>query len=203
VHLTGEEFPSDCLGARALARALLERRLRFLDEDGSVIDASATRIVGAFILDMIGHNNPRDRDVFQIAPGEGSAAARLAAHAHAANMRWNREVARWNAAPERLGLGRAERREHGHTLPPPFAHLALHGEIRPEWDPRSALYNTDGQIFSDVGVPVVLFMENYDISRTGYHDTHDTMKNIDLDYASALTAIAIETVAQTAGARQR
>jgi len=51
------------------------------------------------------------------------------------------------------------------------------------------------RIFYAVGVPVVLFMENYDISRTGYHDTHDTMKNIDLDYAAALTAIAIEAVA--------
>ena len=198
VHLTGEEFPSDCMGARALARALVERRLRFVDEAGAVIDVSAARVVGAFILDMIGHNNPRDRDVFQIAPGEGAAAAKLAARAHAANMRWNRAVSRWNSAPERKGLARAERREHGRELPPPFAHLALRGEVRPEWDPRSALYNTDGQIFSDVGVPVVLFMENYDISRTGYHDTHDTMKNIDLDYAAALTAIAIETVAQTA-----
>jgi hypothetical protein len=202
VHLTGEEFPSDCMGARALARGLVERRLRFFDEDGAVIDASSTRVVGAFVLDMIGHNNPRDRDVFQIASGEGRASSRLAARAHAANERWNREVTRRNAAPERARAGRAERREHGRDLPPPFAHLALRGELRPEWDPRSALYNTDGQIFSDVGVPVVLFMENYDISRTGYHDTHDTMKNIDLDYASALTAIAIETVAETARAQK-
>ena len=87
-------------------------------------------------------------------------------------------------------------------MPAIAAHLRLAGEVRPEWDPRSALYNTDGQIFSDVGVPVVLFMENYDISRKGYHDTHDTMKNIDLDYAAALTAIAIETVTQTACARE-
>jgi len=42
---------------------------------------------------------------------------------------------------------------------------------------------------------VVLFMENYDINRSGYHDTQDTMKNIDLDYAAALAAIAIEAVA--------
>ncbi len=34
VHLTGEEFPSDCLGARALAQALVERRLRFAAESG-------------------------------------------------------------------------------------------------------------------------------------------------------------------------
>jgi len=198
VHLTGEEFPSDCLGARALCRALVERRLRLYEEDGAVLDVSSTCVTAAFVLDMVGHNNPRDRDVFQIASGEGAAALALAARAHAANERWNAEVAAWNARAERRGLRRAERREHGRDLPPPFAHLALRGELRPEWDPRSALYNTDGQIFSDMGVPVVLFMENYDISRTGYHDTHDTMKNIDLDYAAAVTAMAIETVAATA-----
>jgi hypothetical protein len=155
-------------------------------------------VTGAYVLDMIAHNNDRDRDVFQIAPGEGVASARLALQAHLANERWNRRVETWNQAPDRTGTRRAERQEHGAKVPPPFAHLALRGEIRPEWDPRSALYNTDGQIFSDVGIPVVLFMENYDISRTGYHDTADTMKNIDLDYAAALTAIAIETVAATA-----
>jgi hypothetical protein len=41
-------------------------------------------------------------------------------------------------------------------------------------------------------------MENYDISRSGYHDTHDTMKNIDLDYGAAVSAIAIETIARLA-----
>jgi hypothetical protein len=198
VHLTGEEFPSDCLGARALAQALCERRLRFAAESGAIVDVSRVRVTGAYVLDMIAHNNDRDRDVFQIAPGEGVASARLARHAHLANERWNRQVETWNQAPDRKGKARAQRQEHGGKVPPPFAHLALRGEIRPEWDPRSSLYNTDGQIFSDVGIPVVLFMENYDISRTGYHDTADTMKNIDLDYAAALTAIAIEAVAATA-----
>ncbi len=47
----------------------------------------------------------------------------------------------------------------------------LRGEIRPDWDPRSTLFNTDGQIFSDAGVPAVLFMEDYDINRNGYHDS--------------------------------
>ena len=200
VHLTGEEFPSDCLGARALAQALCERRLRFAAESGAIVDVSRVRVTGAYVLDMIAHNNERDRDVFQIAPGEGVASARLALQAHLANERWNRQAERLNQAPDRNGKGRAQRMEHGSTFPPPFAHLSLRGEIRPEWDPRSALYNTDGQIFSDVGIPVVLFMENYDISRTGYHDTADTMKNIDLDYAAALTAIAIEAVAATASA---
>ena len=65
---------------------------------------------------------------------------------------------------------------------------------------HSSIFNTDGQIFSDVGLPVVLIMENYDINRSGYHDTKDTMENIDLDYGSALAAIAIETVARIAAA---
>jgi hypothetical protein len=41
-------------------------------------------------------------------------------------------------------------------------------------------------------------MENYDISRKGYHDSRDIMTNIDLDYGAAIAAIAIETVAQAA-----
>ncbi|HMK39311.1 MAG TPA: hypothetical protein VK569_08225, partial [Bacteroidota bacterium] len=59
-------------------------------------------------------------------------------------------------------------------------------------------FNTDGQIFSDIGIPVVLFMENYDINRTGYHDSRDNMTNIDLDYGSGVAAIAIESVARVA-----
>jgi hypothetical protein len=73
--------------------------------------------------------------------------------------------------------------------------------VRPDWGPHSTLFNTDGQIFSDVGVPVVLFMEDYDINRTGYHDSHDTMENIDLDYGAAVAAIAIESVARAATER--
>ena len=79
-------------------------------------------------------------------------------------------------------------------------HALLHGEVRPIWTPHSTLYNTDGQIFSDAGVPVVLFMEDYDINREGYHDSHDTLANIDLDYGAALTAIVIESVVRAANA---
>ncbi len=198
VHLTGEEFPSDCLGARALGRALVERNLRFVTEAGAPLDVSQVRVAGAFVLDMVGHNHDHDRDVFQIAPGEGAGSARLALRVHAANERWNRAVPGLNRAAGRTGLGRARRMQGGSAPPPPFAHLALAGEVRTEWQPRSALYNTDGQIFSDLGVPVVLLMENYDLNRTGYHDTEDTMANIDLDYCAALAAIAIEAVVDCA-----
>ena len=93
---------------------------------------------------------------------------------------------------------RGKRSADGKTLPALALHPRLHGEVRTPIDPRSTLYNTDGQIFSDAGVPVVLFMEDYDINRHGYHDSHDTMENIDLDYGAAVTAIAIESVARAA-----
>ncbi len=79
-------------------------------------------------------------------------------------------------------------------------HLRLQGEVRLPEDPLSSLFNTDGQIFSDSGIPVVLLMENYDINRKGYHDRLDTLENIDLDYGAAVAAIAIEAAARVATA---
>jgi hypothetical protein len=206
VHLTGEEYPADCMGARALVQALIERSLVVTAEDGSARALGDVEVAAAFILDMIGHNTERERDVFMIAPGEGVGSARLAAVAERATRAWNTCAEKWNRGPERAGLGRAQRVPDGDAPsppPPPFAHLALRGEVRVEWEARSALFNTDGQIFSDAGIPCVLFMENYDISRKGYHDTHDTMANIDLDYCAAITAIAIETVACVACTEDR
>src|SRR5207247_10094781 len=107
----------------------------------------------------------------------------------------------WNERPERAGRPRGRRSPYGAALPEVAPHLALHGQVRPVTDPRSTLFNTDGQIFSDAGVPAVLFMENYDINRTGYHDTHDTMENIDLDYGAAVCAITIEAVARAADSK--
>src|SRR5207245_3709175 len=119
--------------------------------------------------------------------------------AHVANRLWNERTVQWNRRQHRTGRGKRSR--DGKTIPPPARFPQLRGEVRLPFDPRSTLYNTDGQLFSDVGVPVVLFMENYDIDRRGYHDSHDTMENIDLDYGAALVAIAIETVARVAGRR--
>jgi hypothetical protein len=105
---------------------------------------------------------------------------------------------KWNKQASRKGKGHARRSPHGGAVPAPFEHLALQGEVRPSYSPRSTLYNTDGQVFSDAGIPAVLFMENYDINRSGYHDTGDTMDKIDLDYGAAVAAIAIESVARAA-----
>lgn len=202
VHLTGEEFPSDCLGARDLCRHLVQRTLVARREGGRRVDLSKVRVQGAFVLDMIAHDHDRDSDTFQIAPGAGRESLWLAWHAHVANVLWNRAAEGWNRRPDRRRAeGRSERSADPARVPGIARFPRLLGEVRPPYDPKSTLFNTDAQILSDAGVPVVLFMENYDISRSGYHDTKDTMGNIDLDYGAALAAIAIETVARAASER--
>jgi hypothetical protein len=198
VHLTGEEFPADCLGARHLSQVLVEGGMRIRLESGHWHDLSKVRVQGVYVLDMVAHNNDKEPDVFQIAPGTGRESLWLAEQAHRANEAWNAACLHWNQRGNRRGLGRGRRSEEPDKVPDMAAHLPVRGEVRLPVNPRSTLYNTDGQIFSDAGIPVVLFMENYDIDRTGYHDTHDTMANIDLDYGSAVAAIAIESVARAA-----
>ncbi len=200
LHLTGEEYPGESLGARNLTEMLVEGVLQLRDGAGTLHDLSATRVVGLLVMDMIGHNRDNGRDIFQIAPGTSADSLRLAEQAHLANMIWNSQTAAWNKQPDRRDTQRGKRSADGKTMPGIARHLSLHGEVRTADDPASTLYNTDGQIFSDAGIPVILFMENYDINRIGYHDTHDTLENIDLDYGSALAAIAIETIARLATA---
>ena len=198
VHLTGEEFPADCLGARHLTQSLVEGTLALHLDGDEKVDLSGVRVQGVYVSDMIAHNNDRERGIFQIAPGTGITSFWLAEVAHEANEIWNASVPAWNARTDRVGKQRGRRSPYGAAIPATAAHLALIGQVRPVTDPHSTLYNTDGQVFSDAGVPVVLFMEDYDINRSGYHDTHDTMANIDLDYGSALAAIVIESVARAA-----
>ncbi len=198
LHLTGEEFPADCLGARHFCQALLEKTLKLRFDGDQELDLSAVQPVGVFLMDMIAHNREIGKDIFQISPGKSSQSLFLAYQAHLANCIWNSGTSQWNKQAERRALGRGRRSADGLTTPGIAAHPCLNGEVRAADDPQSSLYNTDGQIFSDAGFPVVLFMENYDINRTGYHDTRDTPANIDLDYGAALAAIAIETAARMA-----
>lgn len=139
-----------------------------------------------------------DQDIFQVAPGKSPQSVQIAYQAYLANLIWNAGTRVWNAGEERRGCKRGQRSADGRTIPTIADHLRLAGEVRTQGDPQSSLFNTDCQIFSDIGAPVVLFMENYDINRSGYHDTKDTMENIDLDYGAAFAAITIETVARIA-----
>ncbi len=198
IHLTGEEFPSDCLGARHLCQQLIEGRLKLHLAEGEEHDLSGVQIQGTFVLDMVGHNNENNRDKFQISPGRGSEATWLAYQAHIANEIWNASTCVWNQRPSRRDRDRGKRSPDKKIVPEIALHPKLDGQVRLPRDPLSTLYNTDGQIFSDAGIPVVLFMEDYDINRKGYHDSHDTMVNIDLDYGAAVVAIAIEAVARAA-----
>ncbi|HYA13198.1 MAG TPA: M28 family peptidase, partial [Syntrophales bacterium] len=55
IHLTGEEFPSDCLGSRHLCQQLVEGTLKLRLSGDQEKDLSDVKIQGAFILDMIAH----------------------------------------------------------------------------------------------------------------------------------------------------
>ena len=190
VHLTGEEFPSDCLGARHLAQKIVEQTFRLRTQGEQNSDLSQVRVRGLYVLDMIAHNNDRQPDIFQIAPGNSRESLWLAYQAHVATRLWQAGT---------MGLECETRTPQPWARPAQSARrrcsadgpIILHpqGEVRLHDNPRSTLFNTDGQIFSDAGIPAVLFMENYDINRTGYHDSEDTMANIDLDYGAAVAAI--------------
>jgi len=78
VHLTGEEFPSDCMGARYFNQAAVENRLALHLPKGKMKDLSKVKVEGVFDLDMIAHNNDKEPDIFQIASGTGAASQRLA-----------------------------------------------------------------------------------------------------------------------------
>ena len=198
IHLTGEEFPSDCLGARNFCQSLVEGKLKLRLEDKSWIDLTKVEVKGLYVMDMIAHNRDNDQDIFQISPGKDISSLKIAYQAHLANMMWNANVHEWNRKPERMHRKRGKRSTDGVHIPETSQHLPINGEVRTHYNPHSSIFNTDGQIFSDVGIPVVLFMENYDINRSGYHDTKDTMENIDLDYGAAFAAIAIEAAARAA-----
>jgi hypothetical protein len=163
-----------------------------------MLSLSGVRIVGVYLMDMIGHNRESKKDIFQIAPGKDILSLQMAQQAHAANEIWNQKTEEWNQLPERRAKGRGQRVSDDKQIPGIAEFLRLQGEVRLPADPHSTLFNTDGQIFSDCGIPVILFMENYDINRSGYHDTKDNMLNIDLDYGAAIAAIAIESVARAA-----
>ena len=200
IHLTGEEFPSDCMGARAFCQSVVERTLK-ARVDGEWIDLSSVELRAVLVMDMIAHNRDSARDIFQISPGRSAASLQLAYQAHVATMIWNASAARWNRQAQRIGRGRGVRSADARTLPEIARHPVLDGQVRTTDNPQSSLFNTDVQIFSDIGAPCALIMENYDIDRSGYHDTKDTLMNIDLDYGAAVSAICIETIARAAAAK--
>lgn len=73
-------------------------------------------------------------------------------------------------------------------------------KLRPRFDSRSYLYNTDGLLFSDAGYPVILLNEHMNrlenLNRVGYHHTTDTSRKIDWGYVTAVVKTAIETTAR-------
>ena len=115
VHLTGEEFPSDCMGARHLCQRLVERSLQAAPAPTAAnAICPKSRARGVYVLDMVAHNNDRDRDVFQICPGDSRQSLWLAYQAHVANHTWNESAPLWNSP---RGPQRARPRQALHRRP--------------------------------------------------------------------------------------
>ncbi len=152
VHLTGEEFPGDDLGARHLVGELLTSR-----QD----------ITGVVLMDMIGWHKKGD-GLFQISAGDSPASLSIA--------RTALDATRALVAPGMTPV------------------------LRTRFDEKSYLYNTDGLVFSDAGLPVILINEHVNglenIDRKGYHQSTDRIDLVDPAFASAIAKVAIETVAR-------
>src|SRR5262249_44410884 len=140
VHLTGEEFPADCLGARALTERLVERTLKLHLPGGKTRDLSKTTVRGVFVSDMIAHHNARDGAIFQISPGTDRGWRWLGYQPYWANEPWTESVPSWNKSQKREGLPRARRSPYGAAIPEMAPFLPLSGHVRVSSDPRSTLY---------------------------------------------------------------
>ena len=154
VHVTGEEFPADDLGARHFIQTL---------------DMNRVQPSAIVLLDMIGYSKTSVTE-FQVNPGDSRDSLALA----------------------RLAMGAAA------DVAPDLRPL-----YRPYGTPESYLYNTDGIVFADYGLPVILINEvvnrtNYHLRDGDYHQMADNMDNVDFTYAGKIARIAIETAARAA-----
>jgi hypothetical protein len=93
------------------------------------------------------------------------------------------------------------------ALAPRILPIWMRPTLRPRFDARSYLYNTDALIFEEAGYPVVLLnehinrWENYGKPgdhRPGYHQSDDVAAGIDFAYAAGIARLAIELTAQLA-----
>src|SRR4029077_6566560 len=133
IHLTGEEFPSDCLGARHLTQALVEGSLKVREFKGKVRDLSKVRARGVYVSDMGAHRNDHEHNVFQISPGEGAHSAWLGLQAHGANRLWNAAARPGNQRPPRRAPGPGCRVASPRAVPSLARYPVLRGEVRPSW----------------------------------------------------------------------
>ncbi|MFM8316320.1 MAG: M28 family metallopeptidase [Deltaproteobacteria bacterium] len=122
-------------------------------------------IAGMILVDMIGIRDAND-PVFQINGGQSQGALQLS----------------------RIAMQSAQLRKS------PFKPA-----YRSRFDDKSYLYNTDGYILDSLGFPVVFFNEHLNRHTMGhinshYHQTTDLSPNVDFEYATHISKIAITTL---------
>jgi len=108
LHLTGEEFPADCLGSRYFAQSLIEKtlKIRLKAENWLIFPGADSRSI-CHRYDR--PNRDGQMDIFEISPGKDQKSLQLAWQAHLANSHWNRKTRDWNQHQGRENLGRGRR----------------------------------------------------------------------------------------------
>ena len=195
LHLTGEEFPADCMGARHVCQCLVEGDLRMRLPGGRWRDLRRTRVEGVYVLDMVAHNCDRQPRHFPDVPRAGRQSLWLAEQA--ARPTPPGTIRRRLESPLGPPRPRTPQRPDGGDLARPALHPHLSGEVRRIDNPRSTLYNTDGQFSPTPACPwSSLWRTTTSIGRVSRQPRY--VANIDLDYGAAVAAIAVEAVARAA-----
>ena len=125
VHLTGEEFPSDCLGARALTQRLVEGTLKLHLPGGKTRDLSKTEVRGVYVMDMIAHNNDRERTYSRSRRASGRRRCGWRGRPRSPRKSGTRRRRCGTSRPARRGRGRGRRSPTGGVVPEVAAHPAL------------------------------------------------------------------------------
>ena len=154
VHFTGEEYPADCLGARYYVSTLLEK---------------GYDIRGLILMDMIGYNDPKHHNQFQINAGESVESLQLA--------RLSQQVA-MQITPHMEPVYRARFDERSYLY-------NTDGIIFSDAGYPVILLNE-----------YINKLEN--LGRPHYHEQTDLSDKIDWEYATSIVKVAIETAARLA-----
>jgi len=179
VHLTGEEFPSDCL-----APAICVSGWWNLAEAASAERTGARSITHALpggIRARYGRAQQRPR----ARTSSRSRRARVAplcggVPGAPATRAWNAAAPAWNAKPSRRGCPRC-RRSADPAIVPDVGRIPFCPErcacLQP---PQHPVPTPTAKSSPTPASRSCSSWRTYDINRVGYHDTHDTMENIDL-----------------------
>ena len=196
VHLTGEEFPSDCMGARALCQRVVEGGLKIRLADGRWRSLAKTRVDGVYVMDMIAQTTTARR-MFSRSPRRESRIDALGRGGPRAAEIWNASTPAWNRKADRRGDPRASDGRRHHDSGRGFAPALERRGAAALLSPQPLVQHRRPDLLRRRSARRLVRGELRD-NRQGYHDAqHDGEHRSRL--RRRVGGIAIESVARAAG----